>query len=227
MTTFRLTTARPPPRRKNVAKRPYQPKDYFFRKAKEEGLRARSAFKIDEIARRFSIFKRGQTVVDLGAAPGGFLQIILNEVGPAGHVTGVDIAAIRPLGRPNCVTAVVDVLADDFHEQLEALHAGPVDVVVSDLAPKTSGIKDVDEARSLRLVGVALDVSRRRGRPGGHFIAKLFMGGGFEALRAELRELFSEVKVVRPEATRGASMEIYLVGLKKRSGRDESRPYSV
>lgn len=199
-----------------MAKRPYQPKDYFFRKAKEEGLRARSAFKIEEIAKRFSIFKKGQTVVDLGAAPGGFLQIMLNEVGPTGHVTGVDLAAIKPLGRPNCVTAVLDVLGDDFQKQLEALHPGPVDVVVSDLAPKTTGIKDVDEARSLRLVGVALDVSRNRGRVGSHFIAKLFMGGGFEELREELRQLFSDVKVVRPEATRGASMEIYLVGLRKR-----------
>ena len=199
-----------------MAKRPYQPKDYFFRKAKEEGLRARSAFKIEEIAKRFSIFKKGQTVVDLGAAPGGFLQIMLNEVGPTGHVTGVDLAAIKPLGRPNCVTAVLDVLADDFQQKLEALHPGPVDVVVSDLAPKTTGIKDVDEARSLRLVGVALDVSRNRGRVGSHFIAKLFMGGGFEELREELRTLFADVKVVRPEATRGASMEIYLVGLRKR-----------
>lgn len=199
-----------------MAKRPYQPKDYFFRKAKEEGLRARSAFKIEEIAKRFAIFKKGQTVVDLGAAPGGFLQIMLNEVGPTGHVTGVDLAAIKPLGRPNCVTAVLDVLADDFQQKLEALHPGPVDVVVSDLAPKTTGIKDVDEARSLRLVGVALEVSRSRGRVGSHFIAKLFMGGGFEELREELRQLFSDVKVVRPEATRGASMEIYLVGLRKR-----------
>ncbi len=200
-----------------MTKRSYQPKDFYFRKAKDEGLRARSAFKIEEIARRFAIFKKGQTVVDLGAAPGGFLQIILNEVGPTGHVTGVDLAAIRPLGRANCVTAVLDVLGADFHAQLEALHPGPVDVVVSDLAPKTTGVKDVDEARSLRLVDVALEVAKRRGRPNGHFIAKLFMGSGFEALRDELKVLFGEVKVVRPEATRGASMEIYLVGLRKRA----------
>lgn len=199
-----------------MAKRPYQPKDYFFRKAKEEGLRARSAFKIDEIARRFSVFKKGQTVIDLGAAPGGFLQIILNEIGPTGQLVGVDLAVIKPLGRPNVKTAVMDVLADDFPAALEALHPGPVDVVVSDLAPKTTGIKDVDEARSLRLAGIALEVSRARGKPGGHFIAKLFMGGDFEQFRADIRVLFAEVKVVRPEATRGASMEIYLVGLKKR-----------
>jgi 23S rRNA (uridine2552-2'-O)-methyltransferase len=199
-----------------MSKRSYQPKDFYFRKAKEEGLRARSAFKIDEIAKRFTIFKKGQTVIDLGAAPGGFLQIILNEVGPTGQVVGVDLAAIKPLGRPNVKTAVMDVLADDFAAALEALHPGPVDVVVSDLAPKTTGIKDVDLARSLRLAGIALDIARTRGKPGGHFIAKLFMGGDFEQFRADIRALYAEVKVVRPEATRGASMEIYLVGLKKR-----------
>ncbi|PZR10159.1 MAG: 50S rRNA methyltransferase [Archangium gephyra] len=199
-----------------MTKRSYQPKDYFFRKAKEEGLRARSAFKIEEIAKRFNVFKKGQTVIDMGAAPGGFLQIILNEVGPTGHVTGVDLAIIKPLGRPNCITEVLDVLADDFQQKLEALHPGPVDVVVSDLAPKTTGIKDVDEARSLRLASIALDVARNRGRVGGHFIAKLFMGGDFDQFRNDVRAMYGEVKVVRPEATRGASMEIYLVGLKKR-----------
>lgn len=199
-----------------MAKRPYQPKDFYFRKAKDEGLRARSAFKIEEIAKKHGIFKKGQSVVDLGAAPGGFLQIILNEIGPTGFVVGVDLAVIKPLGRPNCVTAVLDVLAEDFPAKLEALHAGPIDVVVSDLAPKTTGIKDVDEARSLRLVGVALDVARARGRAGGHFVAKLFMGGEFEEVRKTLRENYEDVKVVRPEATRGASMEIYLVGLRRR-----------
>lgn len=199
-----------------MAKRPYQPKDHYFKKAKDEGFRARSAFKLEEIATRFAVFRRGQAVVDLGAAPGGFLQIILDRVGPTGRVVGVDLAAIRPLGRPNVVTAVLDVLEASFDERLEALHAGPFDVVVSDLAPKTTGIRSTDEARSLRLAEKALDIARRRGRSGGHFIAKLFMGGDFERFRDEVRALFEDVKVVRPEATRGASMEIYLVGLRRR-----------
>jgi 23S rRNA (uridine2552-2'-O)-methyltransferase len=199
-----------------VPRRPYQPKDHYFKKAKDQGLRARSAFKIEEIARRFGVFKKGQAVLDLGAAPGGFLQIILAEVGPTGTVVGVDLAAIRPLGAGNVKTEVLDVLGDDFDPRLLELHPGPFDVVVSDLAPKTSGIRSTDEARSLRLAGKALEVARRRGRPGGHFIAKLFMGGDFEQFRGEVRALFEEVKVVRPEATRGASMEIYLVGLRRR-----------
>lgn len=200
-----------------MANRPYQPKDRFFRQAKAAGLRARSAFKIDEIARRFRIFEKGQAVLDLGAAPGGFLQILLDEVGPKGTVIGVDLVPIRPLNRPNVKTAVADVLDPGFDALLTSLHRGPFDVVVSDLAPKTTGIKDTDEARSLALAGKALELALTRGRTGGHFVAKLFMGRDFEAFRADVRQGFSEVKVVRPEATRGASMEIYLVGLSRKA----------
>lgn len=199
-----------------MANRPYQPKDRFFKQAKAAGLRARSAFKIDEIAKRFRLFSRGQTVLDLGAAPGGFLQILLDEVGPKGTVVGVDLVPIRPLNRPNVKTAVADVLDPGFDALLTALHAGPFDVVVSDLAPKTTGIKDTDEARSLALAGKALEVSVQRGRPEGHFVAKLFMGRDFESFRVDVRKAFREVKVVRPEATRGGSMEIYLVGMSRR-----------
>jgi 23S rRNA (uridine2552-2'-O)-methyltransferase len=190
----------------------YRPKDHFFRKAKGEGLRARSAFKIDEIAKRFSLFRRGQAVLDMGAAPGGFLQIILAAVGSKGVVVGVDLAPIRPLA-PNVKTAVLDVLSPDFDSVLATLHAAPFDVVVSDLAPKTSGIRSTDEARSQALAGKALDVARVRGRPGGHFAAKLFMGGDFTAFCDEVKRQYGEVKVVRPEAVRGGSMECYVVGL--------------
>ncbi len=199
-----------------MAHRPYKAKDHFFKKAHDQGLRARSAFKIDEIARRFSIFQRGQTVLDLGAAPGGFLQIIADAVGPKGMVVGVDLAAIAPLGRANVKTAVLDVLAADFGDQLTRLHPGPFDVVVSDLAPKTTGIHSTDEARSLELAGIALELAKTRGKRGGHFVAKLFMGGDFDRFRNQVKDAFEEVKVVRPEATRGASMEVYLVGMRRR-----------
>jgi 23S rRNA (uridine2552-2'-O)-methyltransferase len=201
-----------------VTGKAYKPKDHFFKKAHAEGLRARSAFKIEEISKRFSIFKRGQAVLDLGAAPGGFLQVILGEVGPGGVVIGVDIVPIRSLGKPNVKTAVLDVHAEDFDQKLLELHAGPFDVVASDLAPKTTGIHTVDEARSLGLAGKALEISMTRGKPSGHFIAKLFMGGGFEEFRAEIRKGYEDVKVVRPEATRQASKEVYLVGLRRRVG---------
>ena len=193
--------------------KPYRPKDHYFQKAKAEGLRARSAFKLDEVARRFHLLRPGSRVLDLGAAPGGFLQVIAQAVGPKGLAVGVDLVPLRPFKEAWVRTAVLDVLADDALEALEALAPGPFDAVLSDMAPKTSGIKSVDEARSLRLAERALEVSRRRGRLGASFLVKLFMGGDFEDFRAELRKVYQEVKVVRPEATRSASVEVYLLGL--------------
>jgi 23S rRNA (uridine2552-2'-O)-methyltransferase len=196
--------------------KPYRPKDHYFQKAKQEGLRARSAFKVDEILKRFGVVKKGNAVLDLGAAPGGFLQILADAVGPSGRVIGVDIVAIRPFTQKWVTTAVLDVLADDFDATLRALYDGPFDAVISDMAPKTSGIRQTDEARSLRLAGKALEVAVTRGKPGSHFVAKVFMGGDFEEFRDQVRASFEEVKVVRPEATRGASMEVYLVGLRRK-----------
>ncbi|WNG28322.1 RlmE family RNA methyltransferase [Cystobacter fuscus] len=193
--------------------KPYRPKDHYFKKAKQEGLRARSAFKVDEILKRYPFLKKGATVLDLGAAPGGFLQILADTVGPGGRVIGVDIVPIRPFTQPFVKTAVLDVLADDFDAKLRELYDGPFDAVISDMAPKTSGIRTTDEARSLRLARKALEVSVTRGRPGSAFVAKLFMGGEFEEFRQEVRAQFEEVKLVRPEATRGASMEVYVIGL--------------
>ncbi|MGA9524214.1 MAG: RlmE family RNA methyltransferase [Myxococcaceae bacterium] len=197
--------------------KPYRPKDHFFKKAHKEGLRARSAFKIDEIVKRFNVLRKGAQVLDLGAAPGGFLQIIAEAIGPGGRVIGIDIVPIRPLGKPQATTAVLDVLADDFDAKLAELYDGPFDVVVSDMAPKTTGIKSTDEARSIRLATKALELATTRGRPGGTFVAKLFMGGDFEEFRTAVRQSFEDVKVVRPEATRGASMEVYVVGLRRKA----------
>jgi 23S rRNA (uridine2552-2'-O)-methyltransferase len=193
--------------------KPYRPKDHYFQKAKAEGLRARSAFKLEEVARRFRLFHAGSRVLDLGAAPGGFLQVIAQAVGPKGLVLGVDLVPLRPFKEAWVQTAVLDVLAEGGLGALEALVPGPFDAVLSDMAPKTSGIRSVDEARSLRLAECALEVSKARGKVGSSFLVKLFMGGDFEAFRAELRQAYGEVKVVRPAATRSASVEVYLLGL--------------
>jgi 23S rRNA (uridine2552-2'-O)-methyltransferase len=136
-------------------------------------------------------------------------------VGSKGLVVGVDLVPLRPFPQAQVKTLVLDVLSEDFEPRLKEVYPGPWDAVISDLAPKTSGIRTTDEARSIRLADRALDVSREQGRKGSSFVAKLFMGGDFEEFRGRVRELFEEVKVVRPEATRGASMEVYLVGLNK------------
>lgn len=193
--------------------KPYRPKDHYFQRAKQRGFRARSAFKLEELVQRFGLLRPGARVLDLGAAPGGFLQVIAQAVGPSGLAVGVDLVPLRPFTESWVRTAVVDVMADDARARIEAVAPGPYDAVLSDMAPKTTGVRATDEARSVRLAERARELARALGKPGSSLVAKLFMGGDFESFRASLREDYREVKVVRPEATRSASIEIYLVGL--------------
>lgn len=200
-----------------MASKPYDPKDPFYKKAKQEGLRARSAFKIEEIAQRTKLFRKGMAVLDLGAAPGGWLQIIARFVGPQGKVVGIDLQPIKGMG-PNVKTAVVDIYDPEIRTRLDELHDGPFDVITSDMAPKTTGIKATDEARSIALAEQALHLCGELLLPGGSFVAKVFEGGGFESYLKEVRKAFSQVKLIRPEATRGRSFEIYVVGLGHKGG---------
>lgn len=192
--------------------KPYDPKDFYYRQAKKQGLRARSAFKVDEILKRHRLLAKGDAVLDLGAAPGGFLQILADAVGERGVAVGVDLEPVRNLGKPWVKTAVVDLLAPDALEKIRALHAGRFALVTSDMAPKTIGVKVTDETRSLELVRMALHVAEETLRPGGAFVAKVFMGGEFPALKKELGGRFETVQVVRPQATRESSYEVYVLG---------------
>ena len=192
--------------------KPYDPKDFYYRKAKKEGFRARSAFKIDEILKRHRLLRPGDAVLDLGAAPGGFLQILAEAVGDEGVAVGVDLEPIRNLGKRQVRTAVVDLLAPDALERIRALHPGPFRLVASDMAPKTIGVKITDEARSLELVRMAIRVAEETLAPGGAFVAKVFMGGDFPPLKKELQARFETVQVVRPQATRESSYEVYVLG---------------
>jgi 23S rRNA (uridine2552-2'-O)-methyltransferase len=192
--------------------KPYDPKDFYYRKAKREGLRARSAYKIDEIVRRFRLLGAGQAVLDLGAAPGGFLQVLAEAVGDRGAAVGVDLEPIRNLGKPWVRTGQVDLLAPDALERIRALHPGRFDLVTSDMAPKTIGVKVSDEARSLELARTALRVAAETLRLGGALVTKVFMGGDFADFKREVAAGFDEVHVARPRATRDSSYEVYVVG---------------
>lgn len=192
--------------------KPYQPKDFYYRRAKAEGLRARSAFKIDEIVRRHRLVEPGGAVLDLGAAPGGFLQVLAEMVGEKGVAVGVDLEPVRNLGKRWVKSAVLDLRAPDALARIRELHRGRFDLVTSDMAPKTTGVKVTDEARSLELCRIALAVAGETLKLGGGFVTKVFMGGDFPVFQREVAALFDEVRVVRPQATREHSYEVYLVG---------------
>jgi 23S rRNA (uridine2552-2'-O)-methyltransferase len=192
--------------------KPYDPKDFYYRQAKKVGLRARSAFKIDEILKRHDLLPKGGAVLDLGAAPGGFLQILADAVGEKGVAVGVDLEEIRRIGKPWVKTAVVDLLAPDALARIRDLHAGPFDLVTSDMAPKTIGVKFTDEARSIELCRMALSVAELTLKRRGGFVTKIFMGGEFPVFKKEVAARFEKVHVVRPKATREHSYECYIVG---------------
>ena len=205
-----------------MAHKPYDPKDFYYRQAKKDGLRARSAYKIEELLDRFRLLKKGDAVLDLGAAPGGWLQVMADRVGETGAVIGVDLVPIARLPRPWVKTAVLDLRDPAVGEQLTALCPGPLRLVTSDMAPKTSGIKQVDEARSIELSELALETARQRLSPGGHFVCKVFMGSGFDGFLARCKASFEKTKVVRPEATRDRSFEHYVVALSLEVGAREA-----
>ena len=191
----------------------YRRKDPYYRRAKTAGYRARSAYKLAELDDRFRLLRRGDCVVDLGAWPGGWMQVALERVGADGRVVGVDLVAVTPLGAPNGAVIAGD-LRDRATIDAVARAAGrPADVVLSDLAPKLTGVVSTDEARSAELATATLDALPVLLRPGGRLLMKAFMDTGHQALLARLRATFDEVKTTRPDATRRGSAELYLVGL--------------
>ena len=190
----------------------YRRKDAYYRRARSAGYRARSAYKLSQLDSRFHLLRRGDAVADLGAWPGGWLQVALEAVGPRGRVVGVDLVAIDPLPAPNLLLLGADVRDPSTWQALLERLGRPADVVLSDLAPKLSGIRETDEARSAELVAAVLEMLPTVLRPGGNLLIKLFMGGTFDPASAELRRRFEEFRTTRPAATRKASTEVYGVG---------------
>jgi 23S rRNA (uridine2552-2'-O)-methyltransferase len=189
----------------------YNPKDYYFQKAKTENYAARSVFKLQEIDDRFHILKSGYKVLDLGAAPGSWSQYASQKVGAQGKVLGIDIQPIK-LTITNCVFITADMREANLeHIMKEAGIAPPFDVVLSDMAPKTTGIRVTDQTRSLELCELALQTAEKYLRPRGTFVCKLFHSEEFEKFREELRKRFGRVEVLRPKSTRKESKEIFFI----------------
>lgn len=184
--------------------------DHYVQQAQKKGLRSRAWFKLNEIQQHDRLFKQGMTVVDLGAAPGGWSQYVVSQIGHQGRVIACDILPMDPI-------AGVDFLQGDFRDGvvmqalLERVGDSKVQVVMSDMAPNMSGTPEVDIPRSMYLVELALDMCRDVLAPGGSFLVKVFQGEGFEEYLREIRTLFTTVKVRKPDASRARSREVYIV----------------
>lgn len=188
----------------------YQPKDALYRRAKSEGYRSRAAYKLLELNQRFHLIRPGDRVVDLGAAPGGWLQVAARLAGKKGRVIGVDIQPIEPLREENVLVLQGDVGSEECRQKILELLGSQADCVLSDLSPRLSGIRDADISRSIGLVRSALEVACRLLRPGGTFLAKSFMAEELNALSAELEGQFRSLQRTRPDSSRKGSSEIYL-----------------
>ncbi|MFP2770861.1 23S rRNA (uridine(2552)-2'-O)-methyltransferase RlmE [Oceanisphaera sp. KMM 10153] len=184
--------------------------DKYVQQAQKKGLRSRAVFKLEELQGRDRLLKHGMTVVDLGAAPGGWSQYSVEQVGLKGKVIACDLLAMDPI-------AGVDFLQGDFRDEevlnalLERVGEDKVDVLLSDMAPNMSGTPEVDQPRSMYLVELALDMCRQVLAPKGSFVVKVFQGTGFDEFLLEVRRSFSSVRVRKPDSSRPRSREVYIV----------------
>ncbi len=189
----------------------YVVKDTFYKKAKKDGYRARSAYKLEEIQQKFTLIKKGDRVLDLGAAPGSWVQLESVLVGPGGLVVGFDILPITPVPASNVVLKKADIREVDVQGLLRETGTPAFDVVTSDIAPNLSGIRDADIARIHELYLAVLRITDEALRRGGGFLIKLFFSPDFADMEAALKPRFSKVATFKPKASRSVSDEVYLV----------------
>lgn len=185
--------------------------DHYVKMAQKQGYRSRACFKLLEIQEKDKLIRTGMTVVDLGAAPGGWSQVAAEIVGSSGRVIASDILPMDSL-------ADVEFVQGDFTDQqvldklLNLLNGEKADLVISDMAPNMSGMKDVDQPQSIYLVELALDMAQQVLKPGGSFLSKVFQGEGFDSLLQEMHQHFNKVQTRKPAASRPRSREVYQLG---------------
>lgn len=185
--------------------------DPYVKLAQKEGYRSRAAYKLIWLDEKDHLLKPGMTVVDLGAAPGGWCQVASKKLGPRGTVIGIDLLPVAPIAGVTLFQA--DFTSDEGLALVEAALAGrKADLVLSDMAPNLSGVKDADQAKHYGLAELALDFAVQWLKPDGAFVAKVFQGAGFEAFVRQARQVFRVVHVRKPEASRDESRENFLVG---------------
>lgn len=189
----------------------YKRKDHFYKRAKREGKASRAVYKLSELQKRFELVRRGDTVLDLGCAPGGWMQELAAFVGPKGRVVGIDLLDLAIALPPQCTFIKGDLGDGEARTQLANALGGKANAVVSDMAPNLSGVAFADAYRSYELAMLALDLCAELLAEGGHFVVKIFPGEEFHDYVRELKRRFATVKTVTPEATRKGSSERYLI----------------
>lgn len=192
-------------------------KDEYVLRARREGYRSRASYKLLEIDEKFGLFRPGSVVVDLGAAPGGWTQIAVNKGGPKGFVVGLDLLDIEPLEGAMLIKG--DFTEEKVLDELMALlQDRPVDLVISDMAPNLSGMREIDQPQAIYLTELALEFACSTLRPGGALVMKCFEGSGIDNIREVIRSNFKQLNNFKPKASRGKSREIYVLGRKFKGG---------
>ncbi len=189
----------------------YDKRDFYYREAKQKGFRARSAFKLEQIQKKFYIIKRKDVVIDLGAAPGGWSQVAGKIVGKQGKIIAVDINHIKPFEQDNMFILQADMRNKNFRSQLSEIVAPPVDVVIADLASNTSGNWHLDTERQVYLATIAFETAAEILKIGGNFLTKVFRGAQLKDFENQLKGNFEKIRHWRPPATRKASAEEYII----------------
>lgn len=188
-------------------------KDCYYRRAKEEKLRSRAAYKLLQSVEKYRFIKLGDVVVDLGAAPGGWIQVSQRIVGEKGFVLGIDIKQIEPFDLPNVATVVLNIIDPQTIDQIRQMLPCPADVLISDVSPNVCGIWELDHIRQIDLVRESMRIAESVLKPKGNFFVKVFQGSTLNNLVKEIKNHFTFVKLIKPKASRTKSAELYLLAM--------------
>ncbi|MCK4424469.1 RlmE family RNA methyltransferase [Candidatus Bathyarchaeota archaeon] len=188
-------------------------RDYYYKRAKEEKYRSRAVYKLFQAVKKYRFIKHGDVVVDLGAAPGGWIQAAKEIVGSEGFALGVDIKPIEPFSVRNVKTIIGDIREQDTLRQIIELIPRKADVVVSDVSPNISGVWELDHARQIDLAQKALEIATEVLKADGNFFVKVFQGDMLNDFIAKMKRRFDVVKIIKPKASRARSSEIFILGM--------------
>ena len=190
-------------------------KEHYYKMAKKEKYRSRASYKLLQLNNKFRIIKTRDYVVDLGAAPGGWSQVALDIVGDEGKVIAVDLQRIRPFEEDNFVQITGDFTKNEFIDKIESTLEWNVDVILSDAAPKLTGIKDIDQLKSIDIAENALKIANSILKIGGNMVIKVFQGEGYEDYLKKVKMMFKNVKTTKPPSSKKGSIEMYLIAIGK------------